>query len=136
MKKESKSEVGVTVDDGNDSDSSGYSLSVTLMICYSEKSEWILNMEAIYHVCPKQEWFASLEKLDGVLVSFGGGHTFHTEGICTVRIKLSNGMIREFRDVRYVPQLNKNLISVGALEAQGLRETLEKGVLKNPVAHW
>jgi len=39
-------------------------------------------------------------------------------------------MIRELKDVRYIPQLNKNLISVGALEAQGMRGTLEEGVLK------
>ena len=39
-------------------------------------------------------------------------------------------MVRELKDVRYVPQLNKNLISVGALEAQGLRRTLGEGILK------
>ena len=33
-------------------------------------------------------------------------------------------------DVRYPTQLQKNLISVGALEAQCLRGTIEKGVLK------
>ena len=32
--------------------------------------------------------------------------------------------------MRYVPQLKKNLISVGALEAQSLRRTLEEDVLK------
>jgi len=30
----------------------------------------------------------------------------------------------------YVPQLKKNLISVGALEAKGLRGTLGEGILK------
>ena len=39
-------------------------------------------------------------------------------------------MIRELKDVRYVPQLNKNLISIGALEAHGLKRTLGEGVLK------
>ena len=39
-------------------------------------------------------------------------------------------MIRELKDVMYVPQLKKNLISVGALETQGLRETLGEGILK------
>jgi len=50
----------------------------------------------------------------------------HVEDICTVCIKLSDGMVRELNDVRYVPQLKKNMISVGSLR----RETLEKGVLK------
>ena len=61
---------------------------------------------------------------------FGDGHTCHIEGIGTIRIKLSDGMMRELEDVRYVSQLNKNLILIGALEAQGLRETLGEGVLK------
>ena len=39
-------------------------------------------------------------------------------------------MVRELKDVRYVSQLKKNLISIGALEAQGLRGTLREGVLK------
>jgi len=38
-------------------------------------------MGATYHVCPKQEWFARFEKLDGGLMSFGDGHTCHIERI-------------------------------------------------------
>ena len=41
-------------------------------------------------------------------------------------------MIRELKDVRYVPHLQKNLISVGVLESQGIRGTLGEGVLKMP----
>jgi len=89
-----------------------------------------LSTGATYHVCPKQKLFASFEKLDECLVSLGDGHICQIEGICTVSIKLFDGMIRELKDVRYVPQLKKNLISVGALEAQGLRETIGEGVLE------
>ena len=89
-----------------------------------------MDTGATYHVCSKQEWFACFEKLDGGLLLFGDGHIFHIEGIGTIRIKLSDGIIRELKDVRYVPQLNGNLISVGALEAHGLRGTLGECVLK------
>ena len=63
-------------------------------------------------------------------MSFGDGHTCQIEGIDTVRIKLSDWMIKKLKDVRYLSQLNKNLISVGALEALGLRGTLGEAVLK------
>ena len=63
-------------------------------------------------------------------MTFGYEHTCHIEGIGTVCIKLFDGMIRELKDVRYVPQLKKNLISVGALKVQDLRGTFEEGVLK------
>jgi len=48
----------------------------------------------------------------------------------TVCIKLFDGMMIELKDARYVPQLKKNLISVGALEAQGLSGTLGEDILK------
>ena len=38
--------------------------------------------------------------------------------------------MRELKDVRYVSHMAKNLISVGALEAEGLRGTLGESVLK------
>jgi len=74
--------------------------------------------------------FASFSKLDGGLVSLGDGHTCQIEEIGTVRIKLFNGMIRELKNVRYFSQLKKNLIAVGALEAQSLKGTLGESVLK------
>ena len=39
-------------------------------------------------------------------------------------------IIRELKEVRYVPQLKRNLISVGALEALGLVISVRDGVLK------
>jgi len=39
-------------------------------------------------------------------------------------------MIRELKDVRYIPQLKKNFLSVGVLEAQGLTGILGEGVFK------
>ena len=62
-------------------------------------------------------------------MTFGDGHACQIEGIDMVHIKLFDGMISELKDVRYVPQLKKNLITIGALEAQGLRGTLGEGML-------
>ena len=74
---------------------------------------------ATYHVCPKRKWFASFEKLDESLVSFDNGRICYMEEIDTARIKLSDGMVRKLKDVRYIPQL-KNVNSIGALEAQNV----------------
>ena len=38
-------------------------------------------------------------------------------GIDTILIKMLDGMVRELKDVRYIPELKKNLISIRALEA-------------------
>jgi len=62
-------------------------------------------------------------------VSFGDRHTCHIEGIVTIHIKLFDGKVRELKDVRYVLQLKKNLLS-WSFGGAGLRETLGEGVLK------
>ena len=41
-----------------------------------------------------------------------------------------DGMIRELKKVRYVPQLKRNLILVGALKTLGLEVSIKDGVLK------
>jgi len=52
------------------------------------------------------------------------------KGIGTVHIKMFDGMVRELKEVGYVPQLKKNLIFVGALEALGLEVSIRDGVFK------
>jgi len=53
-----------------------------------------------------------------------------TNVIGTVRIKMFNGVVKDLIDVRYVFQINKNIISVGTVESKGLKVTLENGVPK------
>jgi len=60
----------------------------------------------------------------------GDDHPCNMEGIGTVCIKIDDGIIRELKEVRYVPQLKRNLISVGVLEALGLMVSIRDGVLK------
>ena len=47
-------------------------------------------------------------------------HPCNVKGIGTVRIKMDDEIVRELKEVRYVPQLKMNLISVGALKMLGL----------------
>ena len=56
----------------------------------------------------------------------GDDHPCIMEGVGTIQIKMFDGMIRELKKVRYVPQLKRNLISVGALESLGLVVSLRK----------
>jgi len=60
----------------------------------------------------------------------GDDHPCNMEGVGTIQIKMFNGMIRELKEVRYVPQLKRNHISVGDLEILGLVVSIKDGVLK------
>ena len=41
-----------------------------------------------------------------------------------------DGVVRKLNDVKYVPDLKKNLISLGVLDANGYRIILEEGNLR------
>jgi len=90
----------------------------------------MLDKEAIYHVCPNRDWFSNFEKLDGCSILMGDDRLYNMEGICTVLIKIFDGMVQELKKVMYVPQLKRNRISVGAFKALGLKVSVKDGILK------
>ncbi|KAH9754460.1 hypothetical protein KPL71_015451 [Citrus sinensis] len=51
-------------------------------------------------------------------------------GIGTVSLKMFDGVVREITQVRHVPDLKRNLISVGMLDQMGCIVKAEKGVLR------
>ena len=53
-----------------------------------------------------------------------------TMGIRTIWLKMFDGMIRELKDVRFVPALKKNIIFVGALEVKCYKVTIEDDIMK------
>jgi len=57
-------------------------------------------------------------------------HPCNVEGIGTVCIKIFDGIVQELKEMRYVPQLKRNLISVSTLETLGLVVSIRDGVLK------
>ena len=58
------------------------------------------------------------------------------DGICTVHIKIFDGVVRYLTDIRHISQVKKNIISVGAVESKGLKMTLENGILKITKGPW
>ena len=60
----------------------------------------------------------------------GDDHSCNMEGIGSVLIKIFDGIVGEPKEVRYVPQLKKIFILVGALKALNLEIFGRDGVLK------
>ncbi|KAI9166262.1 hypothetical protein LWI28_029115 [Acer negundo] len=81
-------------------------------------------------MCPNRQWFSSFQELDAGVVLMGNDNTCQTKGIGTVRLKMHDGTIRRLTDVWYVPDLKKNLISLGVLDSSSYKVTMEGGVLK------
>jgi len=60
----------------------------------------------------------------------GDEHPCNVKGIGIVHIKMFYGIVRELKKARYVLQLKRNLISVGALKILGLVVSIRDGALK------
>ena len=60
----------------------------------------------------------------------GDDYPCNIEGMGIIRIKMDDGIVRELKEVRYVSQLKRNLITVDALETLGLVVSIRDGVLK------
>jgi len=89
-----------------------------------------IGYEGYHHICSRREWFSSLEKLNGCVVIMENDVECRMIVIGTVQIKIFDSMIRDLTDVRYVPQMKKNIFLVGDVESKGLKVILENGSLK------
>ncbi|XP_047256674.1 uncharacterized protein LOC107851807 isoform X1 [Capsicum annuum] len=81
-------------------------------------------------MCPNRYLFNTFESVGGGVVLMGNNTPCKVFGKGTVRIRMHDGVVRTLTDVIYVPDLKKNLISLGTLESLGCKYTGEGGVLK------
>ncbi|KAG9450482.1 hypothetical protein H6P81_010447 [Aristolochia fimbriata] len=85
----------------------------------SYSNSWILDSGCSYHMCPHRSWFSTFVDYNGGKVLMGNNAVCKTIGMGTIKIKMFDGIVRTLADVRYVPKLKKNLISLGALDSNG-----------------
>ncbi|KAG8503986.1 hypothetical protein CXB51_002302 [Gossypium anomalum] len=111
-------------------DTSDSELSLVASSSLFHSDEWILDSGCTYHMSPNREWFSDLVELNGGVVYMGNDNACKTVRIGSIQLKNQDGSTRVLTDVRYVPSLKKNLISLGALESKGSVVTMRDGVLK------
>ncbi|KAE8680841.1 pentatricopeptide repeat-containing protein [Hibiscus syriacus] len=125
--------VNVVEDDTSDcSEGDMLSISTTQLT-----DAWILDSGCSYHITPNREWFSTYRPVNSGSVYLGDDRCCNI-GIGDVRIKMHDGSVRTLSGVRHIPDLKKNLISLGTLHKNGFipkadedRETIRivKGAL-------
>lgn len=96
-----------------------------------ESSEkWILDTGCTFHMTPRKDWFESLSSSDGGSVKMANDSVSVVKGIGSIRIQNDDGTTILLTNVRYVPTMSKNLISLGTLEEGGCWFQSKEGVLK------
>ena len=88
-------------------------------------------------MCPSRDLFKTFESLDEGKVLLRNNLDCKIAGIGTVSVKMYDGVTRDLKQVRFVPDLRRNLISLGIIDQLGCNikaengqiEIIEKGVV-------
>ncbi|XP_022851034.1 uncharacterized protein LOC111372852 [Olea europaea var. sylvestris] len=86
--------------------------------------EWILDSGCSFHICPNKNYFLDLEQTKGGQVIMGNNMTYKVKGTGTIKLLLKNGKILLLKSTRFVPELERNLASLGMLNDMELSATV------------
>ena len=81
-------------------------------------------------MCPHRDCFSAYKPLNVGVVLMGNDAQCNVVGIDTIRIKTLDGIVRTLSNVQHIPDLKRNRISFGTVEANGCKYSAEGGVLK------
>ena len=90
-----------------------------LLIHESVKDGWIFDSGCSNHLCGRKESFSSLKRCEDKKMTLRNGEEMEVAGVREAEIVLHNGQVVTLGQVRYVPNLEKNLISIGRMEKLG-----------------
>ncbi|OAE30591.1 hypothetical protein AXG93_40s1190 [Marchantia polymorpha subsp. ruderalis] len=90
---------------------------------------WVLDFEAYYHICSYRELFSSNCQTDGGSVHMTNGAVCKVIAIGSVRFKNHDGKTCTLNEVRHVPRITMNLISLNLLHKKSFSFKGEGGDL-------
>ena len=76
-------------------------------------------------MCPNRYWFSIYELVSKGVVLIGNNSSCKVASIGIIKIKMFDGIVRTLNDVRHVPDLKRNLISLNTLDLKGYKYTGE-----------
>ena len=91
---------------------------------------WVLDSACSCHMTPKKDWFDTYKSYNGGMVQMGNDATCPVIKIGTVKIKMFDGVMRVLSIVKHVPNLRKNLVSLGVLDDLGYSYSSKGRIMK------
>ncbi|KAH9804147.1 hypothetical protein KPL71_002018 [Citrus sinensis] len=126
IQKDSSGKAAIASEDEGDSEGAD----VLIAAEKQPTEEWILDSGCSFHMSPNKQLFKTFEKVDTGKVLLGNNLACKVAGIGTVTITMHDGVDRELKNVRYVPELRRNLISLGTVDQLGCSIKAENGELQ------
>ncbi|GKB42252.1 zinc finger, CCHC-type containing protein [Tanacetum coccineum] len=90
----------------------------------------IMDLGCSYHMTPRLDILFDFLECDGGSVQLGDNRECKIRGIGKVRLQLKDGSSFVLHNVRYIPKLKRNLISLGTLEKEGYTIKMQSGKIK------
>ncbi|GKA76938.1 retrovirus-related pol polyprotein from transposon TNT 1-94 [Tanacetum coccineum] len=119
-KDEQPSSSGSTYDDSE----------VTMVMSAQALLDWIMVLGCPYHMTPRLDIFFDFLECNGGSVQLGDNKECKIRGIGKVMIQLRDGSSFVLHNVRYIPELKRNLISLGTLKKEEFTIKLQSGKVK------
>ncbi|CAA7028676.1 unnamed protein product [Microthlaspi erraticum] len=126
-----------------DSDSGDSDLYAVMLGHHADS--WVMDTCASFHMTSNREWFETYKEGNMGAVQLVDDRVCSIVGSNSIKFRMHDGVIRTLTDVRHVPAVKKNLISLGTLHRNGFRYHAVEGedVLKRrslirqhgPLAH-
>ncbi|GJR58944.1 retrovirus-related pol polyprotein from transposon TNT 1-94 [Tanacetum coccineum] len=83
-----------------------------------------------FHMTPRRDFLFDFKEFNGGTVLLGNNRACAIMGIGKVRVQMKDGSSFVLENVRYIPELKRNLISLGTLDREGYTVKLQNGRVK------
>jgi len=82
---------------------------------------WVLDIGVSNHMCPRREWFSIYTEVEDGCVKIAHNFISYVVGISLIKIRTHDGSLYTLNDVRHVPLVENNLISVSLFDSRGFK---------------
>lgn len=91
---------------------------------------WVLDTGCSFHMTGRRDWLLNFRETSSGKVKMGNDTYSDVKGMGDVKLLNEDGTTVLLTQVRYVPEMSKNLISLGTLEDKGCWFESRNGVMK------
>lgn len=81
--------------------------------------QWVMDSGCTFHITPRKELLSEFVEFEGSKVLMGNDTFCVVKGIGKITIDSPDGSVVVLNNVRYIPDMGRNLISYGQLESSG-----------------
>ncbi|GJR89434.1 retrovirus-related pol polyprotein from transposon TNT 1-94 [Tanacetum coccineum] len=92
--------------------------------------EWIMDSGGSFHMTPRRDFLFDFKEFNGGTVLLGDNRACAITGTRKVRVQMKDCSSFVLENVRYIPELKRNLISLGTLDREGYTVKLQNGRVK------